>query len=172
MTVFDDLETANRAYADAGDHADPGAPPARALAVITCMDARIDVPALFGIAAGDAHVIRTAGGRVTPDVLRSLTLSTHLLGVRDVAVITHTRCGLHDPDGRTPTLLEERLGHRPAPRDWYTFADPGEAAREDVQVLLAWEERPADLTVAGYVLDIGDGRLSRVVAPTEAAPPS
>src|SRR4051795_6804831 len=87
------LLEANAAYAAA--HAEiPDARPSRHLAVITCMDARIDVFAVLGLQLGEAHVLRNAGGRVTEDVLRSLALSSHVLGVNTVAVMQHTNCGL------------------------------------------------------------------------------
>src|ERR1700760_3729693 len=93
MRRIDELLDANKAYADArANVSDPR--PGRRLAVVTCMDARIDVFAVLGLHLGDAHVIRNAGGRVTEDVLRSLALSTHVLGVNTVVVMQHTKCGL------------------------------------------------------------------------------
>ena len=93
MTEVKRLLAANEAYAAArAGVADPR--PSRRLAVVTCMDARIDVFAALGLHLGEAHVIRNAGGRVTDDVLRSLTLSSHVLGVDTVVVMQHTKCGL------------------------------------------------------------------------------
>src|SRR5258707_6283889 len=93
MTRISDLLTANRAYSAARSNvADPR--PSEHLAVVTCMDARIDVFAVLGLHLGEAHVIRNAGGRVTEDVLRSLALSVHVLGVTTVIVMQHTKCGL------------------------------------------------------------------------------
>src|SRR5687768_17021487 len=94
MTAFDDLVHANRAWAGQFRPGEVPAPPAQGLALVTCMDARIVTLDAFGLAAGDAHVIRNAGGRVTDDVLRSLAVSTHLYGVRAVAVVHHTECGM------------------------------------------------------------------------------
>src|SRR3712207_2378425 len=94
------LIEANQAYATARERvADPK--PSRRLAVVTCMDARIDVFAALGLHLGEAHVIRNAGGRVTEDVLRSLALSTHVLGVDTVVVMQHTRCGLAGVDRKS-----------------------------------------------------------------------
>src|SRR5271168_3114982 len=106
MTRISDLLDANQAYSAArANVADPR--PGRHIAVVTCMDARIDVFAALGLHLGEAHVIRNAGGRVTEDVLRSLALSSHVLGVHTVVVMQHTQCGLA---GRTDGELRELTG--------------------------------------------------------------
>src|SRR3954454_6685413 len=93
MAEIERILTANEGYAAA--RSNTGSPrPGRRLAVVTCMDARIDVFAVLGLHLGEAHVIRNAGGRVTDDVLRSLALSSHVLGVDTVVVMQHTKCGL------------------------------------------------------------------------------
>jgi carbonic anhydrase len=168
--VFSRLEDANEAYVASGEHHEPPARPARRLAVITCMDSRIDVFAVLGLDLGDVHVIRTAGARVTDDVLRSLALSNHVLGTHQVAVIAHTDCGLHDHDGHLADRLAAAMGPAAGAREWFAFTDPAEAVRDDCELLRTWEHRPAELTVAGYVLDVGDGRLHRTVPPTPAPP--
>jgi carbonic anhydrase len=152
--------------ASSGPGGRPTSPaPTKQLAVITCMDARIDALADLGLEPGDAHVIRVAGGRVVDDVVRSLHLSTALLGTRGCLVVTHTDCGLHDRDG----TLAERLGKLdPLRRDWATFSDPAAAVREDVDRLLRWSDRPDPWAVAGGVLDVSDGSLEVVVPPTSA----
>lgn len=170
MTDFARIEAANAEYVATGTHRDLPARPARRLAVVTCMDARIDVHAVLGLDHGDVHVVRTAGGRVTDDVLRSLTLSTHALGVHQVAVVTHTDCGLHDPEGSLPDRLADLLGTAPDPDAWHAFADPAQAARTDGELLLRWPHRPDDLVVAAYVLDVGTGALTTVLPATEAEP--
>ncbi len=170
--VFAQLEAANAAYVADGAHRELPVRPARRLSVVTCMDARIDVYAALGLDLGDVHVIRTAGARVTDDVLRSLALSTHVLGTNQVAVIAHTDCGLHDPEGRLPDQLAEKLGPGARDREWHTFTDPEDAVRSDCERLRVWEDRPADLRVAGYVLDITDGRLHCAVPPLTDANPT
>jgi carbonic anhydrase len=172
MADLDHLLERNRAYVDSGAHTSLPVRPARRLAVVTCMDARIDVFAVLGLALGDAHVMRTAGGRVTDDVLRSLTLSSHLLGTRQVAVIAHTDCGLRDPDGDLADRLRDVMGHPPTGRDWGTFADPADAVADDCRSLLDWDDRPYGLTVAGYVLNVTDGSLDEVAPPTAATDPA
>jgi carbonic anhydrase len=169
---FARLVDANRAYVASGDHRDLPVQPARQLVVVTCMDSRIDVFANLGLPLGDAHIVRTAGARVTDDVLRSLTLSTHLLGTRAVAVIAHTDCGLRYPQGDLVDRLTDLMGHPPEVRDWHTFTDPAAAVAADCERLLAWADRPAGLTVAGYVLDVTDGRLREVTPPAAAPDPA
>ena len=171
MDPFEALIAENDRYVRAGEHQELGVRPSRQIAVVTCMDARIDTFAAYGLELGDCHVIRNAGGRVTEDVLRSLTLSTHALGVRAVLVATHTDCGVRDPDGTLGERLESMLGHPPIPREWGTFTDPAEAVRSDCELLRSWPDRPEGLTVGGYVFDVTDGRLNEVVAPFEVPAP-
>jgi carbonic anhydrase len=171
MQPYDRLLAANRAYVDAGQHSSLPVRPSRALAIVTCMDSRIDTFASLGLGLGEAHVIRVGGARVTADVLRSLALSNHALGTRSVAVIGHTDCGLADPDGTLVTRLAGLMGHEPEDREWYAFADVHEAVRDDCALLLDWPDRPDGLAVGGYVLDVATGALTEVFAPTTAAPP-
>ena len=170
MGPFDELVRANDRYVAAGEHRSLPVRPARRLAVLTCMDSRIAAFPALGLDLGDAHVIRGAGARVTDDVLRSLALSTHALGTRAVVVIGHTDCGLHDPDGTLTERLAATMGHPPEDRDWSAFDDPRQSVADDCQRLLTWPDRPDGFMLAGYLLDIEDGRLHEVVAPTEAPP--
>jgi carbonic anhydrase len=167
MPVFSELESANAAYVASGEHRELSVRPARQLAVVTCMDSRIDVYAVLGLELGDVHVIRTAGARVTDDVLRSLALSTHMLGTRQIAVIAHTDCGLKD-DGHFTEHVTQVMGPAAASRSWFEFTDPAESVRRDCDVLLSWDLRPREFVVAGYVLDIEEGRLVPAVQPTRA----
>ncbi len=171
MDPFEQLIAENNRYVREGEHVELGVRPSRHIAVVTCMDARIDTFAAYGLQLGECHVIRNAGGRVTDDVLRSLTLSTHVLGVRAVLVATHTDCGVRDPEGTIVERLESVLGHPAIPRDWGTFSDPAEAVRADCDLLRSWPDRPEGLTVGGFVFDVTDGRLDQVVAPFEAPAP-
>lgn len=171
METFTQLLDANRDYVESGSHRDLPVHPSRRLVVVTCMDSRIDVFAALGLPLGDAHIVRTAGGRVTDDVMRSLTLSTHLLDTRMIAVIAHTDCGLRDPDDDLVQRLTEAMGHPPVAREWSAFADPEVAVADDCRALLAWPDRPDGLTVGGYVLDVTDGRLHEVSPPVTAPDP-
>jgi carbonic anhydrase len=170
VETYDEILEANAAYVASGQHRALDVRPARQLTVITCMDARIAAFPVLGLELGDAHVIRTAGARVTDDVLRSLALSTHVLGTRRALVIGHTRCGLHDPDGTIDATLTELMGRPPFNQTWGTFADPIETVRSDCRRLLVWPDRPEGFIVAGYLLDVDTGALQGVVPPTEASP--
>jgi carbonic anhydrase len=130
--------------------------PSRQLAVLTCMDARIDVFAALGLRLGEAHVIRNAGGRVTEDVLRSLALSSHVLGVETVVVMQHTRCGLA---GVTDDELERLTG---ADVRFLPIDDHAEALREDVATLATTPYLNRISTIAGFVYDVDTGRIDDV----------
>lgn len=141
------------------------AAPSRRLAVVTCMDARIDALTDLGLDLGDAHLIRVAGARVSDEVLRSLHLSTAMLGTRGCLVVGHTACGLHDRDG---TLRERLRELDPTRDDWAAFDDPADAVRSDVERLLAWSAQPTPWAVAGGILDVADGSVEVVVPATSA----
>jgi carbonic anhydrase len=156
MTEVARLLTANEAYASArANVADPK--PSRHLAVVTCMDARIDVFAVLGLHLGEAHVIRNAGGRVTDDVLRSLALSCHVLGVDTVVVMQHTKCGLA---GVTDSELRDLTG---ADLGFFPIDDHAAALREDIQILESTPYLEPLKVVAGFVYDVEHGGLDDVV---------
>ena len=157
MTQVAELLAANDAYAAArAKLADPC--PSRRLAVITCMDCRIDVFAVLGLHLGEAHVIRNAGGRVTEDVLRSLALSCHLLGVDTALVMQHTGCGLA---GVTDEELRERTG---ADLGFYPIKDHVAALREDVDVLTTMPYLEPLKLIAGFVYDVASGEITEVAS--------
>ncbi len=150
------LLEANSAYAAArANVADPR--PGRRLAIVTCMDARIDVFAALGLHLGEAHVLRNAGGRVTDDVLRSLALSSHVLGVDTVVVMQHTRCGLA---GVTDAELRDLTG---ADLGFFPIDDHAAALREDVAQLAATDFLSPIKVIAGFVYDVETGELDDVV---------
>ncbi len=152
------------AGAASGPGGRPNSPaPVRHLTVITCMDARIDALGDLRLAHGDAHIIRVAGARIGEDVLRSLHLSTAMLGTRACLVLGHTDCGLEDRDG---TLGDRLRDLDPIRDDWGWFTDVEEAVRHDVERLLAWPGRPDPWAVAGAVIDVGDGSVRSVVPPS------
>ena len=156
MPQVERLLDANRAYAGARANVHD-ARPSRRLAVVTCMDARIDVFAALGLHLGEAHVIRNAGGRVTEDVLRSLALSTHVLGVDTVVVMQHTKCGLA---GVTDEELRNRTG---ADLGFLPIDDHTAALRDDVEVLASTPYLAPVSTIAGMVYDVTTGEISDVV---------
>lgn len=150
------LLDANAAYAAA--RANVGdAKPSRQLAIVTCMDARIDVFAVLGLHLGEAHVIRNAGGRVTEDVLRSLALSSHVLGVRSVVVMQHTKCGLAGvTDDELRAITGAELGFLP-------IDDHAAALREDIAVLAGKPYLSPVEEIAGFVYDVTTGEIADVV---------
>src|SRR3954471_20321538 len=124
---------ANAAYQQTEFHAAPRTPqPARHLVVLTCMDARLDLFRALGLEVGDAHILRNAGGRASEDAIRSLVVSTHLLGTREIGVIHHTNCGL---EGITNDEVAERTGVDAL--DFMGFDDVAQSAVEDVETLRA-----------------------------------
>ena len=131
--------------------------PAHRLAVVTCMDARIDVFAVLGLELGDAHVIRNAGGRLTDDVLRSLALSSSALGVDTVVVMQHTKCGL---EGASEAELRARTG---ADLDFLPIADHEAALKADIERLSSTPYLSALQRIAGFVYDVESGRVEDVV---------
>lgn len=157
MTQIAELLEANAAYVD-GHHVHvPDPRPQRQLAVVTCMDARIDVFEALGLCLGDAHVIRNAGGRVTDDVLRSLALSSHVLGVDTVVVMQHTRCGLAGvSDQELRRITGAELGFLP-------IGDHAVALREDIEVLASTPYLANLQGIGGFVYDVVTGRIDDVV---------
>lgn len=156
MTEIARLLAANEGYAAARANV-ADARPSRQLAVVTCMDARIDVFAALGLHLGEAHVIRNAGGRVTDDVLRSLALSTHVLGVDTAVVMQHTKCGLAGvTDDELRRLTGADLGFLP-------IDDHAAALREDIRRLAETPYLSPLQTIGGFVYDVETGHLDDVV---------
>lgn len=133
-------------------------PPAKNLAILTCMDARIVPHELFGLQPGDVHVLRNAGGRVTPDVLRSLLVSTRLLGVDQVVVVHHTKCGGARSNGSLANALREAGADGDIP-ELYGAADQVAALRADLEALRSDPLLADDLRVAGYRYDLDTGAV-------------
>jgi carbonic anhydrase len=158
------IVAANEAYQRAGlTVAGRRSEPARHLVILTCMDARLDLFGALGLEVGDAHILRNAGGRASPDAIRSLVVSAHLLGTREVGVVHHTKCGL---EGSTQGSLSERTGV--AGLDFLAFADLDESVREDVAIIRGCGLLPAGFVVWGAVYDVDTGAL-RLVPDDEPA---
>lgn len=152
----------NRRYATATHNPEVGVRPARNLAVVACMDARIDVHAVLGIENGDAHIIRNAGGVITDDVIRSLCLSQRELGTREIVLVHHTNCGLHNVDeGSFRAELQEEVGAVPS---WslQSFGDPYDDVRQSIEVLRESPFVPHTDYVSGFVFDVESGVLESV----------
>lgn len=143
------------------DAAVPGVP-TRRLTVITCMDCRIDVPAMLGLRPGEVHILRNAGGIVTDDVLRSIVLSQHALGTREVMVIQHTDCGLSKAtDDEVAAQIRSTTGAEP-PWPLGTFTDVDESVRAGVERLRSSTLLVERGHIRGFVFDVADGTLREV----------
>lgn len=162
MSTTDHLLENARAYATDFDKGDLPLPPARHLAVVACMDARLDVSRLLGLTEGDAHVIRNAGGVVTQDALRSLAISQRLLGTTEVVLIHHTDCGmLTFTSDAFLGSIEAETGTRPA---WAaeSFTDLDDDVREGIARIRAEPSIPHKDSVRGFVYDISTAALREV----------
>jgi carbonic anhydrase len=166
MSEVDRFNEANASFAEGFDQGDLEIPPARPLAVLTCIDARVDPARFLGLDLGDAHVIRNAGGRATDDTIRSLLISSWLLGTREFAVIHHTDCGMTkftDPVLRD--MIRDQAGVE-VDIEFLSFPDPEQSARDDVDAIRGTKGFPEGVTVSGHVYDVRTGRLHEVVGPT------
>ena len=162
--MFDELLAANTSYAD--EFLLEGIAPvaARGFALVTCMDSRIEPLTMLGLHPGDAKILRNAGGRVTPDVIRSLVLATRFLDVREIAVMQHTNCALAD---QSDAGLRVRLAAEGTEgvEEWEFLAmpDPDAALAADVALLRGCEQLPDDVVVEGWRYDVDSGRILRIV---------
>lgn len=161
MTSIDDLVSANTSFAALFRGPTDGTP-SKHLAVLTCMDTRIDPLAGLGLVVGEAHVIRNAGGLVTDDALRSLAISQRALGTTSIAVLHHTRCGMQgfDDAGFRATLAAD-AGRAPT-WDVPGFADPEAQVRASLATLRGCGWLPHRDDVRGFVWDVDSGRIAEV----------
>ena len=162
MPTIDDLVDNAKAYADRFDLRDLPLPPAKRVAVVACMDARLNPYGLLGLAEGDAHIIRNAGGVITDDEIRSLAISQRLLGTEAIMLIHHTDCGMltFEDDGFRRQVQDE-TGIKPA---WAveTFSDLDEDVRQSIARIEASPFIPRKDQVRGFVYDVHDGSLREV----------
>ncbi len=175
------LEANAKYSAQFGDKCKLAMPPARRFAILTCMDARLDPAKFAGLAEGDAHVIRNAGGRASEDAIRSLVISYKLLGTREFFVIHHTNCGMEFfTNGVMRSLLASSLetaelttsgfrdvGRGPGSREgeyieWLTVTDQRQAVLDDVERIRNHALVPKSIPVYGYIYDVGSGKLIEV----------
>lgn len=177
--IYDEIIEANQSYAASfGEKANLALPPARGFAILTCMDARLDPAKYAGLAEGDAHVIRNAGGRASDDAIRSLVISHKLLGTKEWFVIHHTDCGMELFDGPTISSLLE-TSRATASFDgvawanskseggssdgwhvaWLNFKDLAQSVRDDVARIRNHPLTPNDVPVWGFIYDVKAGQL-------------
>jgi carbonic anhydrase len=186
--ILSEVLDANRRYAaDFGERAKLALPPARSFAILTCMDARLDPAQYAGLAEGDAHVIRNAGGRASDDAIRSLVISYKLLGTREFFVIHHTDCGMqfftNDViSGLLSSSLETAeltpfgfrdVGPGPGSRAgeyiaWLTISDAAQAVIDDVERIRNHPLIPRSIPIYGFIYDVRSGKLLEVEEATSA----
>src|SRR5438094_3795917 len=168
MSVTDDVVRNNNAYAQSFKKGDLPLPPAKRLAVVACMDARIDVHKVLGLQEGDAHVIRNAGGAVTDDAIRSLAISQRLLGTKEIVLIHHTDCGmLTFHDDAVKKKIEEETGIRPA-FALEAFTNLDDDVKQSIARIKASPFIPNKSSVRGFVYDVRSGKLNEVGAAVAA----
>jgi carbonic anhydrase len=164
MSATDELLQNNERYVQAFSHGGLPLPPAKQLAVVACMDARLNVYGALGLSEGDAHVIRNAGGVVTDDVIRCLTISQLLLGTREIILIHHTGCGmLTFTDDEVKAQIAADVGFKP-PFALEAFADLDVDIRQSIARIRASPFIPHRDRVRGFVYDVATGRLREVTA--------
>ncbi|HTY71105.1 MAG TPA: carbonic anhydrase [Actinomycetes bacterium] len=164
--AFADLRDANEVYA--ADFALGGLEPraARGLAVLTCMDSRIEPLTALGLLPGDAKIVRNAGARVTEDVLRTLVLAVHLLGVERILVMPHTRCRMAgQAENDVHAAIDTATGLDTRSLEFRTVSDQLAALDTDLQRIRSWPWIPDDVPVAGAVYDVDTGRLGPLRSP-------
>ena len=186
--VLTEVLDSNRKYAAAfGDKSNLGLPPARRFAILTCMDARLDPAKYLGLAEGDAHVIRNAGGRASDDAIRSLVISYKLLGTQEFFVIHHTNCGMEFftndvMRGLLASSLETAqltgggfrdIGKGPGSRageyiEWLTIADQKQSVIDDVERIRNHPLVPRTIPINGFIYDVHSGKLLEVEGAQEA----
>src|SRR5437588_9278372 len=163
MTVVQEFLEANEGYAMTFQKGHLPMPPARHVAILTCMDARIDPARILGLEEGDAHVIRNAGGRASEDAIRSLVISQQLLGTNTVVVIHHTDCGmLTFSNADLRTKLKQELKADADHIDFLPFKDLEQSVRDDVAALKASPLIPDNVEVSGFIYDVKSGKLLAV----------
>ena len=162
MSTTDELLRNNERYANSFDKGDLPMPPAKQIAIVTCMDARLSPYVMLGLSEGDAHVIRNAGGVITDDEIRSLMISQRLLGTREVMLIHHTDCGmLTFSDEELREQIQQEVGIKPHfPLE--TFADLEEDVRQSIKRIEASPFIPHKDSLRGFIYEVETGRLREV----------
>jgi carbonic anhydrase len=162
MALLDEIRAANDDYAAEFTKGDLPIPPGRKLAVVACMDARLDPAKALGLEEGDAHIIRNAGGRAA-DALRSLVISQRLLGTQEVLVLHHTDCGMLTFDNATLYgICQEQLGADASDIDFLPFSDLEQSVRDDVELIRSSPLIAKDTNVTGFVYDVKTGKIQEV----------
>jgi carbonic anhydrase len=164
MSTINEILNENKKYAQSFQLGNLAMPPARKLAIVACMDARMTVEQMLGLKTGDAHIIRNAGGIVTEDALRSLIISYHLLGTREFMVINHTDCGmLTFKDGELREKLQTDTHTYPViPQLFHAFSNLENNVRQQIGKIKSHPWLPQDVPVRGFIYDVKTGKLTEV----------
>jgi carbonic anhydrase len=163
MSRFDEFLAANVGFVSTFDQGDLPMPPARKVAIVACMDARLHPEKVLGLAIGDAHVIRNAGGRAA-DAIRSLVISERLLGTTEIVVLHHTDCGmLTFTNEQLATKVAADLGVDVSGQDFFPFSDVAQSVRDDVAILRDSPLIPKDIPISGAIYDVTTGKVHEVV---------
>lgn len=162
MSAIDNYLENNAKYADAFSKGDLPMPPAKEIAIVACMDARLETGALLGLTEGEAHVIRNAGGVVTEDVIRSLTISQRLLGTREIMLIHHTDCGmLTFQDKDLKDAIKQETGIRPS-FALEAFSDPDDDVLQSIERIKTSPFLVHKDAIRGFVFEVETGKLREV----------
>ena len=160
MSYFENFLKANQAYVELHGDLHLSIKPKTKVAIVTCMDSRLHVAPALGVALGDAHILRNAGGRVTEDMLRSLVISQQQLGTREIVVLHHTDCGAQTFQNKDfQEHLKRELGVDVSNQDFLPFQDIDESVREDMRLLKDSPLIPDDVVISGAVYDVDTGRM-------------
>lgn len=163
MSYFQHFLKANQAYVELHGTLHLPLRPKTRVAILTCMDSRLHVAHALGLALGDAHILRNAGGRVTEDMIRSLVISQQQLGTQEIVVLHHTDCGAQTfTNEKFQVELEEKLGVDVSQTDFLPFTDVEESVREDMEILRQSPLIPDDIIISGAVYDVDTGRMTEV----------
>ena len=163
MSYFEQFMQANQAYVALHGQLNLPIKPKTRVAIVTCMDSRLHVAQALGLALGDAHILRNAGGRVTDDMIRSLVISQQQMGTREIVVLHHTDCGAQTfQNEEFQEHLKTELGVDVSGQDFLPFQDVEESVREDMQLLRECPLIPDDVVISGAVYDVDTGRMIEV----------
>ena len=163
MSYFENFLKANQAYVELHGDLHLSIKPKTKVAIVTCMDSRLHVAPALGLALGDAHILRNAGGRVTEDMIRSLVISQQQMGTREIVVLHHTDCGAQTFNNEDfQEHLKCELGVDVSRQDFLPFQDIDESVREDMKLLRECPLIPDDVIISGAVYDVDTGSMREI----------
>ena len=163
MSYFENFLKANQAYVELHGDLHLSIKPKTKVAIVTCMDSRLHVAPALGLALGDAHILRNAGGRVTDDMIRSLVISQQQMGTREIVVLHHTDCGAQTFNNEDfQEHLKCELGVDISGQDFLPFQDVDESVREDMKLLRECPLIPDDVIISGAVYDVDTGSMREI----------